>query len=72
MYDTRKDEELRGSAVGPFLPRAVAEQGGWESELVLCCGYRPTLVSPGSIISAYVTDPPSLNAQLNIIIIKTY
>ncbi|KAG2574357.1 hypothetical protein PVAP13_7KG325800 [Panicum virgatum] len=26
MYDTRKDEELRGSAVGPFLPRAVAEQ----------------------------------------------
>ena len=59
MYDTRKDEELRGSAVGPFLPRAVAEQGGWESELVLCCGYRPTLVSPVSIISAYVTDPPS-------------
>jgi hypothetical protein len=43
-------EELPGS--GLFLPRAVAEEGGWESELVLCCGYRPMLVSPGSIVGA--------------------
>ncbi|CAL5069706.1 unnamed protein product [Urochloa decumbens] len=44
LYDTRTEKELARVVV----PRSVAaEQGG--SGLVLCSGYRPTLVPPGSI-----------------------
>ena len=44
MYDTRNGEEFSRLPV----PRPVAEQGG-AGRVVLCWGYRPTLVSPGSI-----------------------
>ena len=48
MYDTRNDEEFSRLA----MPRAVAEQGGAAGRVLLCWGYKPTLVSPGSIVGA--------------------
>ncbi|CAN6240708.1 unnamed protein product [Urochloa humidicola] len=44
LYDTRAEKEL----ARPVLPRTVAAGSG----LVLCSGYRPTLVPPGSIVGA--------------------
>ncbi|CAN6236093.1 unnamed protein product [Urochloa humidicola] len=48
MHDTRNDEAFKRLPI----PRAVAEQGGSGSGRVMCWGYRPTLVSPGSIAGA--------------------
>ncbi|CAL5069705.1 unnamed protein product [Urochloa decumbens] len=47
MYDTRNDEAYRRLN----FPRMVAKQGGGSGR-VMCWGYRPTLVSPGSIVGA--------------------
>ncbi|CAO2043529.1 unnamed protein product [Urochloa humidicola] len=44
LYDTRAEKELARLVV----PRTVAAGSG----LVLCSGYRPTLVPPGSIVGA--------------------
>lgn len=47
LFDTRDE----GTCPKLLVPRPVAPEGGCgSSELVMCWGYKPTLVSPGSIV----------------------